>query len=106
MESMPYAIFKDARVVRVKHCDLDKPWRARGTFESRGERDMKLIESVLVDATGLKRIYRSHNSRFGYVDFRLSQRTFGAASVALAMTYTEDEFWGRRLREYPVPSTI
>lgn len=97
---MPYAILKDARVVRVKHGDLEKPWRARGTFKSHWERDMKRVEEVLTHAAGLKRLYRSHNWRFGFVEYKLSKQAFDRAACALVMTYAAEPFWEGRLRSY------
>ena len=100
METMPYTILKSSRVVRVKYSGLKKPWRLRGGY-SPWETDMREIELVLRQATGLRRMYRRHNILFGYVDFVLSPRAFGPGAIGLAMTYAEDEFWGPRLRAYP-----
>ena len=99
---MPYAIFRDARVVRVKHNDLDKSWWMRG--DSFDERDMKRVERVMLEASGLQRLFRSHDLRHGYVDFRFSAERFPQVACALLMTYRADSFYETRLKEYPAPA--
>lgn len=99
MEVRPYAILPDIRAVRVVHIDLDKSWWQRAT--SFCEREMQDVETVLRQASGLQRLYRRHNRFWSYVEFRLNRHSFNAAACALRITYAADQYWERRLKEYP-----
>jgi len=95
---LPYAILPEKRAIRVKHFDLGDPWWKRGMSQS--ERDMQKVEAVLRMASGLQRIFRRHNHRHYFVEFRLNATVFNAAACALRITYVADPMFERRLMEY------
>lgn len=78
--TMPlYKIDRTARVIRVFHGDLDKSRWKRGS--STGARDCRAVESAILQATGMRRVYRRHERV--WVVFRLSARTFDVAAIAV-----------------------
>lgn len=96
---LPYAILPERRAIRVKHFALDDTWWKRGMSPS--ERGVREIENVLRMASGLQHLYRRHNHRHNFVEFRISAKAFNAAACALRITYTADPMFERRLMEYP-----
>lgn len=82
--SLPwYAIDANERVIRVYHGDLDKSWWKRGG--SAGEGRVRKVEDIIREATGLKRVSRTHD--WNVVEFRIRKELFNRAAVALRMTF-------------------
>lgn len=87
-KTLSYTIFQEQRVIRLYHGDLDESWWKRGM--SPAEIDMKRVESVLKQATGLQRLYRVHDTLHKYVDFYIREELFSQAAVAMRMTWEPD----------------
>lgn len=69
--------------IRVLHLDLDKSWWQRGT--SPWERDVAEVESVIRQATGLRRITKRH-TRY-YVELRVRADIKARAVAAVMMQF-------------------
>lgn len=76
--------------IRVMHLDLDQSWWKRG--ESPWERDVAKVESVIRQATGLRRITKRH-ARY-YVELRLRQDLAARAVAAVMMEFGEQSVSG------------
>lgn len=77
-----YVIDTERCAIRVYHGDLDKSWWTRGM--AHGERQVKRVEEILREATGLQRVTRHHD--WQVVEFRLRKELFDRAAVALRMS--------------------
>lgn len=99
MNTLPYAVFFDERVVRVKHFGLNMAYRLR----SREDQPARQIERTLLTNLDQRKLYRVHNDWHGYVDFKLRKEVFASAVVILRMTYEPDKYWESALRRYPAP---
>lgn len=78
-----YVIEADRCVIRVYHGDLDKSWWKRGG--SAGEGQVRKVEDIIRETTGLKRVSRTHD--WNVVEFRIRKKLFNRAAVALRMTF-------------------
>ena len=75
---------RGAQIIRVHHGDLDLSYWKRG--RSIYEREMQSVERTILDATGLKRIFRKHG--FAKVDFHIRDSAkFNAAAIAVMMKF-------------------
>ncbi len=100
VKTLPYAVFFDECVVRVKHFGLDKPYWNR----SREDRPAREVETALLTSLDQRKLHRSHNDWHGYVDFKLRKEVFASAVVILRMTYEPDRAWeDALLHRYPAP---
>ncbi len=102
MNNKPYTIFLKERVIRVAHQDLFDSYWKRG--QSSWERDMVSIARFAAHVAGLKRLCSKHNLRYGFVDFRFSEKNFGTVACALKLEYPPDQYYEKRLKEYPHPN--
>ena len=97
--TLSYTIFQKQRVIRLYHGGLRMSWWKRGM--SHWEQDMKMVERVLKEATGLKRLYRTHNRLYNHVDYHIRAELFAQAAVAMRMTWEPDSLVEPILRRGP-----
>lgn len=93
-----YLIDRVRRTIRVFHGDLDETYWKRGG--SPGESRVRRVESVILSATGLRRVKRRHDRQV--VEFVLREDMFNRAVVALRMSFkclADDDGLLRRMLE-------
>lgn len=77
-----YRVMPDG-AIRVMHLDLDRSWWSRTT--SKWERDVAEVESVIREATGLRRVHKKHS--WSYVELRVRKAFVAQATVAVMMHF-------------------